>query len=217
VLNEKQFQRVVKNITDALNKNDVRLLTIPTCKWILENYWLRPQDYWDLMYDWQRYSRKDFEKFFTTFDLFSHFIDEVDLNYGLSWIIHWIERKQGKYEDVKSSLERFKQRCILVHTVRRNIGLKTYSIHYTYNNGWNGKNKRYVIQQRGRSMNEALHLFLERWKSRDKFSFFKIHKIKKVSDTALYYIQQDARLPLEVYEFLTTGTAAVYTGKSFEW
>lgn len=225
-MTEQQFKRRVKAITKALQTNDIRVLSIKDCRWLLENYWLRPQDYWDLMYDWERYSRKDFEKFYKTFGLLEWISGEIDLNHALTWILHWIERKQGNSEDVKKCLENFKQRCRLVHEVRNNIGLKTYHIHYLYsshrykrNYSFNDYNvfRNSIDSVYACDEKQAIKDFFARYRPSEKdLRRFKIRRIRKVNDRALYLIQKDPRMTDSVFKYLTDDSI-LFDDPTFHW
>ena len=229
-MNESQFKRRVKAIIKAIQTDNIRSLSIKDCQWLLENYWLRPQDYWDLMYDWKRYSKKDFEKFYSTFDLFEDICNEVDLNYALTWILHWVERRANDTpEALKSkiqSLENFKQRCQLVHEVRDAIGLKTYHIHYLYSshtykrgddyNTYN-KFKKSIVSMYARSVQEVESKFLKQYKTREKdLVKFDIKRIRQVHNRALYVIRQDPRMTPSVWKFLTTADDTTFPATTFD-
>ena len=199
MVSEKEFQRLVKNITAAIVSNDTRKLTIRTAIWLINNYCLRPQEYWPLTYDWKRHTRKEFEQFFRTFSVYEWVASDVDLNYLLSWINKWMAEPQWHNpKNVADSIDCFKQRCRLVQLVRKNIGLKLYSIHYL----WGYKSlKNYAVPLKARSLSEATSTFLAQFKSRSADTTFKIKKIRQVKDKAEYIVTQPPCSPL-LFEFL---------------
>ena len=226
MMTEQQFKRRVKAITKAVLTNNIRSLSIKDCQWLIENYWLRPQSYWDLAYDWKRYSRKDFEHFYATFNLFEWIACEVDLNHALGWILHWVERKQGDCNNVKQSLEHFKQRCRLVHEVRDAIGLKLFHIHSLYSTHVYNKSDYYNVYNRHQksvvpyfAYNEkhAIQRFIETYKPSEKdMRRFKIRRVRKVCDRALYYIHRDPRMTDGIFKYLTDNSI-MFEDPTFGW
>ena len=218
MLDEKQFQRLYKNILTAIQTNDIRKLTIPSCQWILENYWLRPQDYWDLMYDFREYSRKDFEKFFATFNLREWFVCEIDLNHALTWILHWIQNKQGDCESVRQCIENFKQRCKLVQLLRNAIGLKQFHVHFlSKEHHWRRGNiyKKHVLKFYATDIKDALASFHARWKNNERTTF-KVQRVRMVWGEALYRINKEPRMSDNLFKYLINNDVE-YKDETFGW
>lgn len=218
MLDEKQFQKLRKNIVKALTNNDNHLLTIAHCQWLIENYWLRPQNYWSLTYDFRRYSKKDFQEFYNTFNLYEWITCEIDLNHALTWILHWIKNQQGDPNSVKLCIENFKQRCRLVQLIRNDIGLKTYNVHvlsaeYHWRRGQ--IYKKHVIPFYARNTTEAIQSFRARWRN-SPTNIHTIKKIRLINQSAMYIINRDPRMSENLFKYLINSEVE-YKDETFGW
>lgn len=225
MLDEKTFQKLRKSIVKSILTKDNRHLSIVQLQWIFGQYWLKTDQISALTYDFKRYKRKEFDVF-SNDTLYEWVCGDTDLNYALSWILHWIERHNGDPVNVLDALNQFKQRCKLVQLIRSDIGLKTFSIHYLYSHhvykrrdSYNVYNKfdKSVLRVYAITAEQAIKDFFARYRPCEKdMRRFKINRIRMVNSDAPYMIYRDARMPNSIYQFLCDGSDA-YTGPDVQW
>lgn len=210
MLDNKQISKLIKNITLAFTSGDNSKLTIHSSQWLINNYWLRPETYWDLVYPNRHYTKKSFDKFFTSFSLLEWITSDIDLNHALGWINHWVVKNNGaggKQENIEDCIRIFKQRCYVVNTLRKTLGLKAYTIHFLrFDRHYYKKNqfKKSTTQLRGFEINQVTKDFLHRYRHfHAADGFVKIKKIRELSFCPLYCIARN-QVTKEVFDFLTT-------------
>jgi hypothetical protein len=158
ILEPKAKARLVKNILASLK--DLNKITRPTALWLTANYSLKTNN-WPID-SWRRPTKTNMEDFQRTFDLRNWIESDVDLDYTLGVINHGYVRAEDK-NSYTLDLRLFRQRCEIVHELRRAVGLKEYVVRFTTVD-WKNKISRQRIPIRALEEKDALIQWRKRWR-----------------------------------------------------